>query len=48
MKGDLKLLKLTNKVRAVLQITNLHTIIDIMDDEAVAVRSFGRAATATA
>ena len=48
MKGDLKLLKLTNKVHAVLQITNLHTIIDIVDDEAVAVQSFGRAATATA
>ena len=48
MKGDLKLLKLTNKVRAVLQITNLHTIIDIMDDEAAAVQSFGRALTATA
>ena len=48
MKGDLKLLKLTNKVHDVLQITNLHTIIDIMDDEAVAVKSFGRALTATA
>ena len=48
MKGDLKLLKLTNRVHDVLQITKLHTIIDIMDDEAVAVESFGRAIAATA
>jgi anti-sigma B factor antagonist len=48
MKGDLKLLKLTNKVHDVLQITKLHTIIDIMDDEAVAIESFGRAITTTA
>ena len=48
LKGELKLLKLTNKVHDVLRITNLHTIIDIMDDEAVAVQSFGRVATATA
>ncbi len=48
MRGDLKLLKLTNKVHDVLQITRLHTIIDVMDDEAVAIESFGRAMTATA
>jgi anti-sigma B factor antagonist len=48
MKGDLKLLKLTNKVHDVLQNTKLHTIIDIMDDETVAIDSFGRAITATA
>ena len=47
LKGDLKLLNLTNKVHAVLQITNLNTVIDIMDDEAIAVESFGRALTAT-
>jgi hypothetical protein len=47
MKGDLKLLKLTNRVRDVLQITKLHTIIDIMDDESVAVESCGRAIAAT-
>ena len=46
MKGELKLLKLTNKVLDVLQITKLHTIIDILDDEAVAIESFGRALTA--
>ena len=45
MKGDLKLLKLTNKVHDVLRITKLHTIIDIMDNEAVAIESFGRAIT---
>ena len=45
MKGDLKLLKLTKKVHDVLQITKLHTIIDIMDSEAVAIESFGRAIT---
>jgi len=48
VKGELKLLKLTNKVLDVLQITKLHTIIDIMDDEAVAIESFRRALTATA
>ena len=48
MKGDLKLLKLTNKVQDVLQITKLHTIIDIMDNEAAAIESFGRAIVTTA
>ena len=46
--GDLKLLKLTNKVHDVLQITKVHTIIDIMDDEVVAIESFDQAITATA
>jgi len=45
MKGDLKLLKLTKKVHDVLQITKLHTIIDVMDNEAVVIESFGRAIT---
>lgn len=48
VKGDLKLLKLTDKVQDMLQITKLHTVIDIMDDEAVAIESFSRAITATA
>jgi anti-sigma B factor antagonist len=48
MKGDLKLLKLTNRVHDVLLIAKLHTIIDIMNDEAVAIESFSRAITATA
>ena len=47
MKGDLKLLKLTNKVHDVLQVTKLNTVIDIMDDEAVAIESFDRALTAS-
>jgi len=47
LKGDLKLLKLTNKVHDVLQITKLNTVIDIMDDETIAIESFGRAMAAT-
>lgn len=43
--AELKLLKLT-RVHAVLQITNLYTVFDIMDDEAVAIKSFGQAAAA--
>ena len=45
--GELKLLNLTNKVRDVMQITRLYTVFDIMDDEAVAVKSFGQSAAAT-
>ena len=45
--GELKLLKLTNKVQDVMQITRLYTVFDIMDDEAVAVKSFGQSAAAT-
>ena len=48
VKGDLKLLKLTDKVQDMLQITKLHTVIDIMDDEAAAIESFSRAITSTA
>jgi anti-sigma B factor antagonist len=46
--GALKLLNLTNKVRDLMQITKLCTVFDIMDDEAVAVKSFGHSAAATA
>jgi anti-sigma B factor antagonist len=46
--GELKLLNLTNKVRDLMQITKLYTVFDIMDDEAVAVKSFGQSAAATA
>ena len=42
--GELKLLNLTNKVHNVMQITRLYTVFDIMDDEAVAVKSFGQSA----
>lgn len=45
--GELKLLNLTNKVHNVMQITRLYTVFDIMDDEAVAVKSFGQSAAAT-
>ena len=44
--GELKLLKLTNKVQDLMQITRLYTVFDIMDDEAVAVKSFGQSASA--
>jgi anti-sigma B factor antagonist len=40
--GQLKLLKLTNKVQDVLQITKLYTVFDIFDDEALAVKSYGQ------
>jgi anti-sigma B factor antagonist len=46
MKGDLKLVKLTKKVHDVLQVTKLNTVVDIMDDEAVAIESFGHATAA--
>ena len=42
--GELKLLKLTNKVHDLMQITRLYTVFDIMDDEALAVKSFGQSA----
>ena len=45
--GELKLLNLTNKVHDVMQITRLYTVFDVLDDEAVAVKSFGQSATAT-
>ena len=38
--GELKLLNLTRKVRALLQITKLLTVFDITDDEATSVSSF--------
>jgi anti-sigma B factor antagonist len=44
--GELKLLKLTNKVHDLLQITKLYTVFDIMDDESVAVGSFDKSAAA--
>jgi anti-sigma B factor antagonist len=46
--GELKLLKLTSKIRGLMQITRLYTVFDILDDEAVAVRAFVQSATATA
>jgi anti-sigma B factor antagonist len=45
--GELKLLNLTNKVHDLMQITRLYTVFDIMDDEAVAVKSFAQSAGAS-
>ncbi|HXE34126.1 MAG TPA: STAS domain-containing protein [Verrucomicrobiae bacterium] len=45
--GDLKLLHLTNKVHDLMQITRLYTVFDIMDDEAVAIKSFAQSSAAT-
>src|SRR5277367_3501342 len=44
--GELKLLNLTNKIQDLLQITRLYTVFEIMDDEAVAVKSFSQSAAA--
>jgi len=41
--GELKLLNLTKRVHALLQITKLYTVFDIKDDEATSVRSFSPA-----
>jgi len=46
--GELKLLKLTNKVHDVLQITKLYTVFDILNDEAEGLNSFGKSTAATA
>ena len=40
--GELKLLNLTNKVNYLMQITKLYTVFDIINDEAVAVKSFSQ------
>lgn len=45
--GDLKLLNLTNKVEDVMQITKLYTVFDVMDDEAMGVKSFGQSTSAS-
>lgn len=42
--GDLKLLNLTRKVRTVLEISRLHSVFDVKDDEAAAVHSFSTGA----
>ena len=46
--GELKLLKLTNKVHDLMQITRLYTVFDIRDDETEALKSFGLTGVATA
>jgi anti-sigma B factor antagonist len=40
--GDLKLLNLPEKFADVMQITKLYTVFDIINDEAVAVKSFSQ------
>ena len=45
--GEVKLLNLPKRVQDVMQITKLYTVFEIMDDEAVAVRSFGQSAATT-
>ncbi|SRR5260370_22829678 len=42
--GTLKLLQLQKKIKDLLQITKLHTIFEVLDDEATAVKSFGATA----
>ncbi len=44
--GQLKLLNLTKKVHDLLQITKLLTVFDVSDDEAKAVASFDKVASA--
>ena len=44
--GQLKLLNLTKKVHDLLQITKLYTVFDVHDDEAKAISSFERPASA--
>jgi anti-sigma B factor antagonist len=45
---ELKLLNLTDRVTDLMQMTKLHTVFDVRDDEAVAVKSFGQSTAATA
>jgi anti-sigma B factor antagonist len=46
--GELKLVKLTDKVDDLMEITRLYTVFDIADDEAAAVKSFERKTAAGA
>jgi anti-sigma B factor antagonist len=41
--GQLKLLNLTTRIRALLLLTKLFTVFEVFEDEAAAVRSFGEA-----
>ncbi len=42
--GELKLLNLTRKVHDLLQVTKLHKVFDIRDDEAAAIQAFSKSA----
>jgi anti-sigma B factor antagonist len=46
--GRLKLMQLQKKVSDLMQITKLHTVFEVIDEEAKAVASFGAGTTATA
>ena len=46
--GELKLLKLSEKVDDLMEITRLYTVFDIKEDEAEAVKSFDRSTAAGA
>jgi anti-sigma B factor antagonist len=39
--GQLKLMKLTKRVQDVVQLTKVHRVFDVFNDEDTAVRSFG-------
>lgn len=42
--GELKLLNLNKNVHDLMQITKLYTILEVMDDEKVAIRSLDKSA----
>jgi anti-sigma B factor antagonist len=44
--GSVKLLNLQSKMKDLLQVTKLHTIFPVFEDERAAIASFGQAATA--
>ncbi len=44
--GDLKLVNPTPQVRELLKTTNLHTVFDVKDDEASAIRAFSKGVAA--
>ena len=46
--GELKLVYLTKKVHDLLQMTRLYTVFDVLDDEAVAIKSFDKSAASSA
>ena len=46
--GELKLLNLTKRVQDLMKITKLYNVFEIMDDEEVAIKSFGQPAAAAA
>jgi anti-sigma B factor antagonist len=41
MDGDLHLARMSDTIRALFELTRLHTVFQIFDDEASAVRAFG-------